>query len=166
MLTLNWGFVFTIINLLVLYVLLKKFLFRPVLNIMEERDRLVRRQLDSAQDKEAEARELLARRQTALAGTEGEAHAIIEKAKATARDESEAILKDTGEEVKRLKNEAKKEIEKERERAMRGISDEIAQLAVAAAQKAIGSRDSGQLDREIMDAFLKEEGVSDEEDGR
>ena len=58
MLSLGWGLIWTIINLIVLYLLLKKFLIGPILGIMEKRKTLIAQQLENARTTEGKANEL------------------------------------------------------------------------------------------------------------
>lgn len=154
----NWGFVFTIVNLLVLYLLLKKFLFGPIRGIMEKREQLIQNQLSSAKDKEQQALALKEQYAATLADVDSEAETILEKARNRGKEEYESILQNADTDAKRMIKEAKREIQAEREKNMRQLSSEIAGLAVAAAEKAVGAMDSG-FDEEMMNAFLKEEGA-------
>ena len=52
MIEININLVFTIINLIVLYLLMKKFLFGPILNVMEQRKNMIDQQFASAKDTE------------------------------------------------------------------------------------------------------------------
>ena len=55
MIEININVVFTIINLIVLYLLMKKFLFGPILNVMEQRKNMIDQQFASAKDTEEQA---------------------------------------------------------------------------------------------------------------
>lgn len=154
----NWGFVFTIVNLLVLYLLLRKFLFGPVRNIMEQREKLISDQLTAAKEKERKAFALKEQYEATLAGAGTEAEAILEKARTRGEQEYDALLKDANENARQIMKQAKRDIETERERNMRELSSQIASLAVTAAGKAVGSR-SGEFDEDLMNSFLKEEGA-------
>ena len=58
MLTLNWGVIWIIVNILILFVLLRIFLFKPVLGMIEKRQMLIQNQLDDAESENKEADEL------------------------------------------------------------------------------------------------------------
>lgn len=163
---LNWSFVFTIINLIVLYLLLQKFLYRPIMSIMQQREQLIKTQLDSAKNTEQEAFALKEKYETSLASVEKEADLILNRSKSRAQAEYDLILQDANAAAKQVMKATEKEIVTEWEKAMQNISDEIAALAVSAAEKAIGQQKSGVFDQKMMNAFLKEEGVSDEQTSR
>ena len=66
MIEININLVFTIINLIVLYLLMKKFLFGPILNVMEQRKNMIDQQFASAKDTEEQAYELKGKYEDAL----------------------------------------------------------------------------------------------------
>ncbi len=67
MLRLDWNLLFTILNLLIFYVVIKKFLIRPVLSMMDKREQMIQDQLEAASAKEAEAEERKAQKDAANA---------------------------------------------------------------------------------------------------
>ncbi|WP_206458844.1 F0F1 ATP synthase subunit B [Anaerovorax sp. IOR16] len=140
---LNWNFVFTIINLIVLYLLMQKFLYRPIMSIMQQREQLIKTQLDSAKNTEQEAFALKEKYETSLASVEKEADLILNRSRSRAQAEYDLILQDANAAAKQVMKETEKEIETEWEKAIQNISDEIAALAVSAAEKAIGQQKSG-----------------------
>ena len=55
-----WNIVWTIVNLLVLYLVFKKFLYKPVMNVIEARENMIKQQFDSAKKDQDEALKLKA----------------------------------------------------------------------------------------------------------
>lgn len=161
MLKLDIGFLWTIVNLLVLYLLMKKFLFRPVVKIMEQREKLIQDQLDSAKNTQQEAMQLKTQYEKSIEDAQGEAAFILNEAKNRAQEQSDSILKEADAEARRVLKEAEKEIERERQKAMRNISDEVAGLAVSIAEKAVGRQGAGAFDGQML-RLLLEEGAQDE----
>lgn len=66
MIQINMNLVFTIINLLVLYLLMKKFLFGPVIHVMDQRQQMLDQQLEEAKKTEDRANELQKKYENAL----------------------------------------------------------------------------------------------------
>lgn len=161
---LDWNFVFTIINLVVLYLLMKKFLYRPIMNIMQQRDQLIKEQLDGAKNTEQEALALKEQYEVSLANVEKEADLILNRSKSRAQKEYDSILKDANVEAKQVMKKTEKAIETEWEKTMQNLSEEIAVLAVSVAEKAVGQQENGLFDKQMMSAFLKEEDVCDEQE--
>ena len=81
MLSLGWGLIWTIINLIVLYLLLKKFLIGPILGIMEKRKTLIAQQLENARTTEGKANELKGQYEMAISGAKAESLQISRKRK-------------------------------------------------------------------------------------
>jgi len=159
---LNWSFIFTVINLIVLYALMQKFLYRPISNIMEQREKLIQDQLNSAKDTEKEAFELKDKYENSLLNAQKEADSIINHSKIRAQEEYDLILQNANAAAEQVRKETSKTIEIEREKTMQSISDEIAALTVSAAEKVIGKQGSSVFDQDIINEFLKEEGAFNE----
>lgn len=163
---LNWSFVFTIINLLVLYWLLRRYLFRPIMNIMDKRDQLIREQMDTAKKTEEKAFELKKQYELSLANVAQEADLMLNSTRSRAQAEYEVILQNADADAKRVMRETEKAIKTEWEKTMQTISAEVAGLAVSVAEKAVGQQQTGIFDQDLMKAFLEEEGVCNEQNSR
>ncbi len=72
MLRIDFNLVLTIINLIVLYLILKKFLFRPVMDIMEKREKMIADGISHASDRQEEAESLKKQYESALSGAKEE----------------------------------------------------------------------------------------------
>ena len=96
MLSINMGLVWTIINLIVLFLLLRHFLINPVSNIMEQRRKLIADGLQNAQDTQDEANRLKAEYEEALSGAKKESAEIVDKARIDARAEYDRIVGEAG----------------------------------------------------------------------
>lgn len=74
MLNLNiWNVAFTVINLLVLYLFMKRFLIGPVRRILDERKQMIEHDLDEAKNRETEARQMKEQYQTSIGNADEEA---------------------------------------------------------------------------------------------
>lgn len=158
MLQLNVNLLFTIINLVVLYLLLKKFLIKPVTNIMEEREKLIADGLSQANSTQAEAVKLKGEYEAALTGAREESVKIVEKAQVQAKAEYERIVEEAGAKAANLLDSAKANIQLEREQTMKALQSEIAGLAMTAAAKIVSEKTENQGNQEIYNQFLEEVG--------
>ena len=77
-----WNIVWTIVNLLVLYLVFKKFLYKPVMNVIEARENMIKQQFDSAKKDQDEALKLKAEYHDRLENAKTEADQIILDARA------------------------------------------------------------------------------------
>ena len=151
MLSINMGLVWTIINLIVLFLLLRHFLINPVSNIMEQRRKLIADGLQNAQDTQDAANRLKAEYEEALSGAKKESAEIVDKARIDARAEYDRIVGEAGEN-------AKENVRIEREQTMKELQSQIAGLAIASAEKIVGDKEQN-----IYDQFLGEVGGTDED---
>lgn len=140
----------------VLFFLAKKFLWKSVLNWMTARtDRM---QTDLAESEKAKREALQDRRQAVSHLNEAgdQAKAIVNAAVTQAKNEKDAILQQAQQEAAAEKSRAHAQIEAERAAMYRGMQEEMVEVAMAAAGKLIGDQDGAQLDRQAVDAFVKE----------
>ena len=142
MLNINfWQIAITIVNLLVLYALMRKFLVKPVRAIMEEREQRIESQLTDASQKQEQAHNLKMEYEKKLEQAGTQASAIIQKAREVASQEQEQMIQETKDETQRIFEQSKKEIELEQEKATREAKKQISELALTAARKIIISGD-------------------------
>ena len=134
-----WNILFTIINVLVLYEILKKFLVKPVQEIIKQREQLIQGQLSDAKKNQEEALEYKERYEEQLEGAEEAAQAILTQAREQAREEREQALKETRAASEQLLDKAREEAAYEQEKAMREVEEQITGLAMQAARKILKS---------------------------
>ena len=94
MIKVDLSLLWTIINLVVFYLLLKKFLFKPVMGIMEKREQMIADGLKNASDRQEEAEALKKEYESALSGAKEESVKIVENARVEAKRQSDEILAD------------------------------------------------------------------------
>ena len=152
------GLVWTIINLIVLFLLLRHFLINPVSNIMEQRRKLIADGLQNAQDTQDEANRLKAEYEEALSGAKKESAEIVDKARIDARAEYDRIVGEAGAKAGNIIENAKENVRIEREQTMKELQSQIAGLAIASAEKIVGDKEQN-----IYDQILGEVGGTDED---
>ena len=150
--------VYTIINLIVLFLLLRHFLINPVSNIMEQRRKLIADGLQNAQDTQDAANRLKAEYEEALSGAKKESAEIVDKARIDARAEYDRIVGEAGAKAGNIIENAKENVRIEREQTMKELQSQIAGLAIASAEKIVGDKEQN-----IYDQFLGEVGGTDED---
>ena len=163
MLRLDFNLVLEMINLVVLFLILRKFLFRPVMNIMEKRKAMIAEGLKNADEQQEAARELKKQYEDALSGAKDESLRMIEQAKLDARPEYDRILKEADAQAGKLLVTARETIDLEREQTLRDMKSQVAGLAMEAAKKLVTQQCQADDGRAIYDQFLKEAG--DQGDG-
>ena len=152
---------FTVINILVLFLFLKKFLFGRVNAIMENRAQMVHADLDHAKETVAEAEQLKTNYLETMSGAQSEAKELIAKAQKIANEQRDQITQQAQRDADRIMANAKKEIALEQQRSLEGAQSAIADLAMAAASKVVGANLDDAANRDLVDAFLTEEGATE-----
>ena len=142
--------IFTVLNLLILYVVLRKLLFGRVNRILEERAALERQK--------AQAEEMRKEYEDQLAQAHAQAAKIVDQAKARGEQEYQAILDQAQEDTRRMQEQAQAKNRADREKLMRSARQEVAQLAVLAAAKVTGQALDQDSDRAMAEQFLSEAG--------
>ncbi|MBO5572411.1 MAG: F0F1 ATP synthase subunit B [Ruminococcus sp.] len=154
-----WSIFEAVANIIILFVLLRIFLFKPLNKMKEERTRTIQENLDSAEKARTEAEELKEQYENTIGEAKEEAKNIIMKAHDDAESERAAIIKKAHEEADQKVAEADKEIENERKKVLRQAQSEIADLAIEAASKIVGANVDDEKNRRLVDEFLSNEEV-------
>ena len=152
-----WSIFEAVANVLILFVLLRIFLFKPINKMRDERTRTIQDNLDSAEKAKAEAEELRQQYEDSISEAKEKANEIIVKAHEDAENERTAIIRKSQEEAEKIVADADNTIENERKRVLRQAQSEIADLAIEAASKIIGENVDDEKNRRLVDKFLSEE---------
>ena len=166
MIKIDINLVFTIINLLVLYLLMKKFLFGPIIKVMDERKAMIDQQFAGAKAQEDQAKALKEQYEGALKSAKEESYQIMEQARKEAKAQADRTVEDTQAKVSAMLAKAQEDINTERENAMRQMKDDVASLAMEAAGKIIGRNSVAEQDLSLYDQFIEEAGDPDDSDRR
>ncbi len=156
MIKFDWNILWTLINLILLFVLMRAFLFKPIKKTLDKRKELLDNQFKDASDKEKNAQELYDEYQAQLEGVEGEKKEIIASARADAKIEYNKIVDKAQTDADKIKADARKSAELETEKARRAVKEEIAAFAMETAAKVVGSQASSDVDSSLYDKFLNE----------
>ena len=151
-----WSIFEAVANVLILFVLLRIFLFKPINKMKAERTRTIQDNLDSAEKAKTEAEELRQQYEDSISEAKEKANQIIMKAHEDAESERSAIIRKSQEEAEKIVADADKTIENERKRVLRQAQSEIADLAIEAASKIIGENVDDEKNRRLVDQFLSD----------
>ena len=135
MLTLNMNIVWTFVNLIVLFILLRVFLFKPVTNIINQRQRILSEQMNQADSMEKTAKEHLNEADKVLQSSNSLAQAHADKIIEDAKLENARIINEAKEEADRILTDSRLRAKREAELLMNESKSQIAELALAAAKK-------------------------------
>ena len=152
-----WSIFEAVANVIILFVLLRIFLFKPINKIMDERTQSVQKNIDDAEKAKKEADELRQQYEDSISEAKDKANEIIMKAHENAESERAAIIKKSQEEAEKIVSDADKTIENERKRVLRQAQSEIADLAIEAASRIVGENLDDEKNRRLVDQFLSDE---------
>lgn len=164
MLRIDWNVIATIVNLIVLYLLMRRFLFQPIMNIMDQRKKLIDSKFTEAKEVQSRADQMKDKYQVMLSNAKEESQKIVEQARETAKAEYESKLESANVQVNKMMEAAQEKIEMEREKTFHDLEAQISTLAMSAAGKVIGRNASAKYDVALYDQFLSEAGDQNDTD--
>ncbi|MDP4179837.1 MAG: F0F1 ATP synthase subunit B [Bacillota bacterium] len=156
----KWRFIITLLNLVLLYILLRKFLFKPVTQFMENRTKSIQESIDKAEKSKVEATELKQKYEEQLRAAKNEADQIINDAKARANKEYEAILGNARKDAEGIITRAKEEIERERAQLLKDVKGQVTGLALVVASKVIEANMDNEKNKALAEKFIDEAGAA------
>ncbi|MDD6311840.1 MAG: F0F1 ATP synthase subunit B [Firmicutes bacterium] len=143
--------IFSMVNFLILVAVLGKFIYKPFLGMLEQRKNAIQEQFDKAEVLNSRANAKMAKYNRQIANAEEEARDILKDAKERAEKMSEDIIAEAKQQASEIIEHAHKTIENEKAQAVDDLKDEIAQLALLAAEKIVG----GEIDNVGHDAIVE-----------
>ncbi len=157
MLDINPGLIiWTITTFLLLVGVLRLYAWKPLLVALQNREEHVRASLERADQAKAEAERILAENKKLLANAETEAQRILGEGRALGEKLKSEMLEQSNRESRKLIDQAKQEIEREKDAALASLRGEVANLAIGAAEKILGETLDETKQRKIVDAYLKD----------
>jgi len=153
-----WQILISLANLLIIYTILKKVLFKPVQKVVAAREEQVTKIYDEAQKDRESASSMKQEYEVRLATAREEADGLVRNAVQTAQRRSEAIVAEAASQASHLKQKAEEEIALEKKQMLQDVKSEISEMAVSIASKVV-EREIQQKDHEnFVDEFIKNVG--------
>ncbi len=156
--TISYDLVFQIINTLILFFVLKHFLFEPVKKVMDERQENINHELESAELKNKAADALVEEYEAKLKNIEDEGRAIIKEATEKGHLRATDIIKDADKEANNIRKRAHKDIEREQTKAVNELKEEIVSLSLLAASKVLEEDIDDNKHKILVNQFLDDLG--------
>ena len=154
LLTINWNLLFSIITVLVLILILKRFFFEKVKRFMDERKTQVAEQFQKADEAENQARKKLDEYNEILAGAEKEKRAIIAGAMESAKVQADSVLDEARKEAADIREKTRIQIEIEKVAARKEIHNEASELAVQVAEKILENKLDADAQASVIDEII------------
>lgn len=162
MININFTMVMQVLNFGILMYLLTKFLYKPVLDLLDKRAEKVKEDLDSAAIKDAESQKVLDQYKDQLDSIRAEVNNMIAEARKDADTEKHKIINAAQSEARIIMDKAKADIDSQVEKAHETIKKTIAEVSIDIAEKLIGKSLTEKGNNEIIDQYLSnvETGIS------
>ena len=149
-----WTMIFAWVNLLILYIFFKKFLFVPMKNMIDSRQKEIDDMYSDAENARSAADELKAEYEEKLGKANEESEQILKNAVRRAQLKEEEILKEAGEEASRVLERAEEQIALEKKQALNEVKNEVSAMAIGIASAVIERDVSESEHRELIDDFI------------
>lgn len=141
-----------VVNFGILLWLLKRFAYKPVLEMLAERRKKIAEGLSDAEKTKMLREELEATREDFLAKARKDSDEVLRSAREDATAQSEELIAKSREKIMRLAEETKRSLEEEKKRALQEIRAEAAGLVARASAKVL----AGVVDKKIDQALVDE----------
>ncbi len=153
-----WQILISFANLLIIFVLLKKFLFKPVQAVFAKREAQVKSIYDEAEQSRNSAVSMKQEYEQKMAGAREEADGIVRTAVQSARRESDAIVAEASGKASHLLKKADEDIAQAKRQMLTEVRGEISDLAVSIAEKVVEREINAQDHQQFVDDFIRNVG--------
>ncbi len=157
-----WDIIIALLNLTLLFLLVKKFLFKPVKNVMQKRQDELSERYDEAAQAVIEADEKKKQWEEKMEGAEEEASSIIIDATETAKNRGEKIVSDAKLRAEYIVAQAQNEADLRHKKATEDIKREIVEVSGALAEKMLEREINTKDHQSLIDSFIEKIGDDDD----
>lgn len=146
----------TIVNFLILVLVLGKFAWKPMLNMINAREEQIANDKKQAEDARISAQKIKEELETRIKNIAAEAEAAMSKAHSLAVAEKETIIKEAKDAAAVILKQTKSELESEKAKAINEAKKEIVNISLLAAEKAMSVKNNPAADAQIIENAVKE----------
>lgn len=148
----------TLLNTLILFLILKTFLFDKVNKVIESRKDEVAKTYADADEANKHAHEMEAEYEQKLSAAKEKSAEIVSEATKKAQSRSDEIIAEAKSEAKGIMDKAHSEIEREKKRAVNQIKDEITDIAFSVASKVVEKEITPDDNDKLIENFINDVG--------
>ena len=151
-------YIWSIITCLLLFFVLRKFAWKPLLNALNEREDFISNSLKDAEKAREELENINQESQDIITNARSEAQSILADGKSAAENIKQQTISDAKDQSAKIIEDAKRQIEAEKEKAMSEIKDEIVDISLNVAQKLISKNLSSEDNKKLIKDSLDQVG--------
>ena len=145
-------------NLLILYLFLKKLLFKPVKNMIDSRQKEIDDMYSDAEKSKTDAMTMKSEYEEKLEAANEESEEILKRAIRRAELREEEILSEANAKASRVLERAAEQVELEKKRAINEVKDEVSEMAISIASAVIERDLNADEHKELIDEFISQMG--------
>ena len=153
-----WTALFILLNFLLLFFVAKKFLFVPVKNMIDSRQKEIDTIYAEADAAKESALALEKEYKAQLAAAQETGETLVKEAMARGKNREEEIIRQANAEADAIREKASADIAREKKKALNDAKDEISSLAMEIAGKVVGATLDEDRQKQLVDKFLEELG--------
>lgn len=158
-----WQIVVSLLNLVILFLIIKKFLYQPVKNVLKSRQDKIDEQNNKASEYLSNAERTKAELEAKLNDAENQADNILNEATVNAQRRKEKILDEARDEAESIIRQAKTNAELEMKKAESDIKTQIVDVSFELSKKIIEREIKEEDHHKLIDSFITQIGDGDEE---
>ena len=158
MLRIDINLLWTVINMLLIFFVIKRFLFKPVHQILNARKAEVDKQFADAKEAKESAELLKKQVQEQMNGIDEQKAELISEARGKAPKEYERILADAKTQADKIVADAHVQVKRDQDKQVQEAQEHIADLVVAATAKLVAAKSNADEDRELYNQFINKAG--------
>ena len=152
--------IWTLVTFVIVLIVLRKFAFGPIQQLIDTRRQAIVADLDAAQAAREEAQTSLAEYRQQLAEARKEANKIVEDARRVGDERRAAAVAELDAEKTRLMQQTREEIQSETRQALNAIKQQVADLTLAATEKVVRAQLNEAEQRRLIDDALADVDLS------
>lgn len=145
-------------NLLILFLFLKKLLFKPLKSMIDSRQKEIDDMYVDAEDSREQAAELKVEYEARLENANSESEEILKSAMRRAKLREEEIIREANDKAARTVERAHEQVESEKKRAINEVKNEVSKMAIGIASAVIERDVNGEEHKELIDSFIEKMG--------
>lgn len=149
----------TVVAFILLWIVLAKFLFKPVLGLLDSREQDIKNTYGAAENKLSEAEQFRADYEKRLAEIEAEARSRILAAVKEGQDAKDQILAEAKTRAEEIVTRGQEDLEREREKLLAQLRDEVVTISLSAAGKLVGESMDDDKHRRLIGDFINKIGA-------
>ena len=153
-----WTALFVLLNTLLVFFVAKKYLFKPVMKLIQDRQKEIDSMYDQADTAKTQAEALQDEYRQKLDAAAETSDRLVKEAMARGQSREEQIIRQAKEEANAIRDKAAADIAQEKKKAINEAKNEISGLAMDIAGKVVGRSLNGQDQTRLIDRFIEELG--------